>query len=38
MQRFNNILCVIEHGEAGKPALERAVALAGEQPGELEVV
>ncbi len=28
MKRFKNILCVFESGEACKPALESAVALA----------
>lgn len=38
MQRFKKILCVMEHGEAGKPALERAVALAENNQAELMVV
>jgi len=38
MQRFKNILCVMEHGEASKPALERAVALAENNQAELMVV
>ena len=38
MQRFNTILCVMEHGEASKPALERAVALAENNQAELKVV
>jgi len=38
MQRFNNILCVIEHGEASKPALDRAVSLAENNQASLTVV
>ena len=38
MQRFKKILCVMEHGEASKPALERAVALAENNQAELMVV
>ena len=38
MQRFKKILCVMEHGEASKPALERAVALAENNQAELKVV
>lgn len=38
MQRFKKILCVMEHGEASKPALERAVALAENSQAELMVV
>ncbi|MCG2634697.1 MAG: universal stress protein [Gammaproteobacteria bacterium] len=38
MQRFKKILCVMEHGEASKPALERAVALAENNQAELTVV
>ena len=38
MQRFKNILCVIEHGEASKPALDRAVALAENNQASLTVV
>jgi nucleotide-binding universal stress UspA family protein len=38
MQRFKKILCVIDHGEASKPALERAVALAENNQAELTVV
>lgn len=37
MQRFKNILCVMEHGEAGKPALERAVTLAENNQAVLTV-
>ena len=38
MQRFKNILCVIEHGDASQPALERAVALAENNQAGLTVV
>ncbi len=38
MQRFKKILCVMEHGEASKFALERAVALAENNQAELVVV
>ena len=38
MQRFKNILCVIEHGEVSKPALDRAVALAENNQANLTVV
>jgi len=38
MQRFKNILCVIEHGEASKPALGRAIALAENNQASLTVV
>tara|TARA_R110002110_G_C13470525_1_gene720898 strand:+ start:7225 stop:8214 length:990 start_codon:yes stop_codon:yes gene_type:complete len=38
MQRFKNILCVIEHGEDGKPALERAVELAQTNQASLTVI
>ena len=38
MQRFKKVLCVMEHGEASKPALERAVALAENNQAELMVV
>ncbi len=38
MQRFKNILCVMEHGEAGKPALDRAVTLAENNQASLTVV
>lgn len=38
MWRFNNILCVVEHGEAGKPALDRAVTLAEHNQAKLTVV
>ena len=37
MQRFKKILCVMEHGEASKPALERAAALAESNQAELIV-
>jgi len=38
MQRFKSILYVIEPGEAGKPALERAVTLAENNQASLTVV
>ncbi len=38
MKRFNNILCVVNPGEAGKPALERAVKLAENNQASLMVV
>ncbi|WP_192035006.1 universal stress protein [Halomonas sp. YLGW01] len=38
MQRFKNILCVIEHGEASEPALGRAVELAENNQASLMVV
>jgi nucleotide-binding universal stress UspA family protein len=38
MRRFKNILCVIEHGEASRSALERAVALAETNQARLTVV
>jgi len=38
MNRFNNILCVVEPGEAYKPALERAVSLAENNQASLTVV
>lgn len=38
MRRFKNILCVIEHGDASQPALERAVALAENNQSVLTVV
>lgn len=38
MQRFKNILYVIESGHARKPALERAVALADSNQANLTVV
>ncbi len=38
MQRFNKILCVLEHGEASKLALEKAAALAENNQAELTVV
>lgn len=37
MQRFKKILCVMEHGEASKPALERAVALAENNQASITV-
>lgn len=38
MQRFKNILCVMEHGKLGKPALDRAVTLAENNQASLTVV
>lgn len=38
MRRFENILCVVEHGEDGKPALDRAVTLAENNHAKLTVV
>lgn len=38
MKRFKNILCVVENGEACKPALERAVTLAENNQACLTVV
>lgn len=38
MQRFKNILYVMEPGEAGKPALDRAVTLAENNQANLTVV
>ena len=38
MKRFKNILCVVEQGEACKPALERAVMLAENNQANLTVV
>ncbi len=38
MKRFKDILCVVETGEACKPALERAVTLAGSNQANLTVV
>lgn len=38
MQRFSSILCVMEHGEASAPALERAAALAENNQAALTVV
>lgn len=38
MKRFKNILCVVEPGEACKPALERAVMLAENNQASLTVV
>jgi len=37
MKRFKNILCVVEPGEASKPALERAVTLAENNQARLTV-
>ena len=38
MRRFKDILCAIEHGEASRPALDRAVALAENNQASLTVV
>ena len=38
MQRFKNILCVIEHAQASKPALDRAVSLAENNQANLTVI
>jgi nucleotide-binding universal stress UspA family protein len=38
MKRFKNILCVVENGEASKPALERAVTLAENNQASLTVI
>jgi len=38
MQQFKNILCVMELGEASKPALDRAVTLAEDNQATLTVV
>ena len=38
MRRFKNILCVVEHGEASKPALEKAVTLTEHNQAELTVI
>jgi nucleotide-binding universal stress UspA family protein len=38
MQRFKKILCVVEQGEASRPALDRAVALAEKNQASLTVV
>lgn len=38
MQRFKNILCVIERGQVSKPALERAAALADSNQANLTVI
>lgn len=38
MRRFKDILCVVEAGEACKPALERAVSLAENNQASLTVV
>ena len=37
MLQFNNILCVMESGDTGQPALERAVALAESHQARLTV-
>ena len=38
MRRFNNILCVVEHGKESKPALDKAVTLAEHNQAKLTVV
>jgi len=38
MQRFKNILCVMERGDASQPALKRAVVLAENNQASLTVV
>ncbi|MCW8956486.1 MAG: universal stress protein [Gammaproteobacteria bacterium] len=38
MNRFKNILCVVESGKSSKPALERAVTLAENNQARLTVV
>jgi len=38
MKRFKNILCIMEHGDASQPALERAVVLAENNQASLTVV
>ncbi|HEB93255.1 MAG TPA: universal stress protein, UspA [Gammaproteobacteria bacterium] len=38
MKRFNNILCVVTPGAAGKPALERAVTLTENNQASLTVI
>ncbi len=38
MRRFNNILCIVEHGKEGKPALDKAVTLAEHNQAKLTVV
>ena len=38
MQRFKNILCVIEHGEESLPALDQAITLARHNQASLTVV
>ena len=38
MQRFKDILCVMDHGEASLPALKRAVALTENSQASLTVV
>lgn len=38
MNRFKNILCVVEPGDASRPALERAVTLAENNQASLTVV
>lgn len=38
MNRFKNILCVVENGDASIPALERAVSLAENNQAQLSVI
>lgn len=38
MKRFKNILCVVEAGEVGRPALKRAVKLAENNQASLTVI
>jgi nucleotide-binding universal stress UspA family protein len=38
MRRFNNIICVVEHGKESKPALDKAVTLAEHNQAKLTVV
>ena len=38
MRRFNNILCVVEHGKESKPALDKAVTLAEHNQAKITVV
>lgn len=38
MKRFKNIVCVVESGEASKPALERAVTLAENNQANLTII
>jgi len=38
MQRFKNILCMVETGEASKPVMKRALTLAGQNRASLTVV
>lgn len=38
MQRFKNILCIVEHGADSSPALKRAIALAETNQARLKVI